>query len=581
MAFDIDIGYSSHIGSKEVNEDFCSAKAPDTQQQPWGTICAIADGVSAGGYGADAAQSMVMRLLGDYFDTPERWDTAAALESVIAKHNRWLLGINTSRAPDSGLTTLTALVLRGAGYTVAHVGDSRAYLLRDGQAIQLTTDHVSELPEMKHQLRRAVGAEEAVKVDYSQGVVQAGDVFLLLTDGVHGMIQPGRLAVFAQEGDAQSMSEQLVNAAIDLGGQDNASAVAVRVLGRFHDSLLAERETAHMLPLPPKLKAGEQIDGLLVMERLAQQGSRLHYQVRDPKSQRLFLLKTLHPRHEEDAAERELIAYEAWLAKRMQASAAASYLAVPQAAPPSGMAEHLYVLYEWHNGESLQQMLDTRGKLAVPQAISAASHTLKALALLHAQGVIHRDIKPANLHWGSDGALRVLELGVALSGKEPESTRLQHAGTPSYINPEQYGFSVQGDKPEKSADPQSDLYALGVTFYQLLTGKLPYGEVLPYQTTRYAKDPLPPSRHNPEIPAWLDHIVLKAVARNEHQRFASADEFLQALENGEAGPLDALSAPATLHSAPPSYWKLALGLSVLLNLLLVFWFVVWPKISAY
>jgi serine/threonine protein kinase len=140
---------------------------------------------------------------------------------------------------------------------------------------------------------------------------------------------------------------------------------------------------------------------------------------------------------------------------------------------------------------------------------------------------------------------------------------------------------VQGDKPEKSADPQSDLYALGVTLYQLLTGKLPYGEVLPYQTTRYAKDPLPPSRHNPEIPAWLDHIVLKAVARNEHQRFASADEFLLALENGEAGPLDALSAPATLHSAPLSYWKMALGLSVLLNLLLVFWFVVWPKISAY
>jgi serine/threonine protein kinase len=332
-----------------------------------------------------------------------------------------------------------------------------------------------------------------------------------------------------------------------------------------------------MLPLPPRLKAGEQIDGLLVMELVAQQGPHLHYQVRDSTSQRVFLLRTLHPQHEDDAPERELLAHEAWLAKRLQASDAASYLAAPQEAPPSGMAEHLYVLYEWHNGETLQHMLDTRGKLAVPQAISAAIHTLKALALLHAQGVIHRDIRPANLHWGSDGALRVLDLGVAVSGSEPESARQQQAGTPSYINPEQYGFSVQGDRPERSADPQSDLFALGVTLYQLLTGKLPYGEVLPYQTVRYAKDPLPPSRSNPEIPAWLDHTVLRAVARNEQQRFASADEFLQALDNGDGLPLDALSAPAAVHSNPPTYWRLALGVSVLLNLLLVFWFVILQK----
>jgi serine/threonine protein kinase len=573
MAFDIDIGFTSHPGRKEINEDFCSAKAPDVLQHPWGTICAIADGVSAGGHGRDAAQSMVMSLMGDYYETPENWEATVALERTIAKHNTWLMGINQSRAPESGLTTLTALVLRGHYYTVAHVGDSRAYLLRDGQAILLTTDHVNTLPDMKHQLRRAVGAEDTVKVDYVQGAAQVGDVFVLLTDGVHGMIQPSRLEVFAQEGDAQSMSEQMVTAAVDLGGQDNASAVVVRIMSGQTDSLLAENETAHMLPLPAKLNVGEQIDGMLVMDVLQTHGLHLLYQVRDPMSQRLFLLKTLHPKHEEDTAERELLAHEAWLAKRMQTSEAASYLAQVHEEPPSGMAEHLYVLYDWHNGETLQQMLDVHGKLSLEPALSAASHTLKALALLHAQGVIHRDIKPANLHWGSDGALRILDLGVALSGSEPESARLQHAGTPSYINPEQYGYSLQGDKPEKSADPQSDLFALGVTLYQLLTGKLPYGEVLPYQTVRYAKDPLPPSRSNPEVPAWLDHVVLKAIARNELQRFATAQDFLQALEGGANQPLDALSSASPPTRDPQALLKIALAGSVLLNLLFVLWFI--------
>jgi serine/threonine protein kinase len=285
----------------------------------------------------------------------------------------------------------------------------------------------------------------------------------------------------------------------------------------------------------------------------------------------------LHPAREHDAQERAMLAHEAWLAKRMQTSRAAEHLVHLHEQPPTGAASSFYLLYDWHGGETLQHKLDAQGKLGVQQAVSAAMQTLKALGRLHRQSVIHRDIKPANLHLGADAVLRVLDLGVALSGSEPEATRLHHAGTPSYINPEQFGYSVHGDGDAQAANAQSDLYALGVTLYQTLTGKLPYGDVLPYQTGRYFRDPTAPSRNNPEVPIWLDHIVLKAVARDYKLRFETAEEFALALERGASRPLSALSATPLLQRDPAALWKIALAMSVLFNLLLVYWLIFLPK----
>ena len=211
-----------------------------------------------------------------------------------------------------------------------------------------------------------------------------------------------------------------------------------------------------------------------------------------------------------------------------------------------------------------------------------AVQAARALAYLHRQGVIHRDVKPANLHQGEDGVLRLLDLGVALSGREPESACALHAGTPSFINPEQWGFRVRAggvdtDAPPEPADAGGDLFALGVTLYQLLTGKLPYGEVLPYQAGRYYRDPVAPSRHNPEVPIWLDHIVLKAVNRDRKQRFETAEELLLALERGASRPLTATPATPLIQRDPTVLWKLLLGFSALLNLMLIYWLLFLPK----
>ena len=586
MAFQLDIGFTSLAGKRPINEDFCAVMLPDAGQEAFGAICAIADGVSTGGKGKEAAQTTVMSLVRDYFGTPETWDTTVALDRVIGAHNTWLVGINKRRKTEVGLTTLTAVVLRGQTYTLAHVGDSRAYLLRDGELTQITTDHTPNHPDLRHQLLRAVGADERLLVDYAQGDMQVGDTFVLLTDGVHGSLSHRKLLALAQGADtqgadAQTCCDNLVQSALEHGSHDNVSALVVRVQGVLEASLRDENRASLALPIPRRLRVGDQLDGMLVTALVFDSGINILYQVRDPDSQRLYALKTLNPARENDFQERAMLAHEAWLAKRMQTSRAAEHLVHLHDGPPAQPASSFYLLYDWHSGETLAQLLGTRGKLGLQQSIAAASHTLKALGRLHRHGVIHRDIKPANLHLGSDGVLRVLDLGVALSGSEPKDSGDLHAGTPSYINPEQFGYSVHGDA---SAEPalaratsQSDLYAVGVTLYQCLTGKLPYGEVLPFQTGRYFRDPTSPSRISPEVPIWLDNIVLKAVARDQRQRFETAEEFLLALERGASRPIQAPIATPLMQRDATAIWKIGLALSVLFNVALVFWLLFLPK----
>ena len=220
-------------------------------------------------------------------------------------------------------------------------------------------------------------------------------------------------------------------------------------------------------------------------------------------------------------------------------------------------------------GRSFEQIIMERGALPLPEVLGVVEQVGSALQYTHRHGVVHRDIKPANLHLGDDGRWRVLDLGVALSGRESAAQRELHAGTPSYINPEQWDGAP--------ADAGSDLYALGVTLYRWLTGRLPYGEIEPYQAARYRRDPVAPSRIRPDVPIWLDHLVRKAVARDPRLRFETAEELLLALERGASRPVSAPAATPLIHRDPAALWKIGLAISLLLNALLLFWLLFLPR----
>ena len=294
MAFEIDIGFASLAGRKDINEDFCAALLPQKGEEGMGSIVAVADGVSAGGMGREAAQTTITSLVRDYYGTPETWDTTVALDRVIGAQNAWLAGINRRRQPAMGLTTLTALVLRGQSYTLAHVGDSRAYLLRAGHSQQLTQDHVVNHPDLKHQLLRCVGIEDHVVVDYLQGELLVGDVFVLVTDGVHGIVRgevfDKRLRTImdtTQGENAQEWSRKLVDMALADGSEDNVTALVVRVQGLMESTLEDAKRRAQTLPIPQRLRVGDVLDGWRVVQTVADNGINVLYQVREDAPRRI------------------------------------------------------------------------------------------------------------------------------------------------------------------------------------------------------------------------------------------------------------------------------------------------------
>ena len=580
MTFSLDIGYASARGPRPVNEDFGGVvQAPPADAQR-GLIAAVADGVSMGGQGLEAAQTTVMGLLGDFFATPATWETTVVLDRLIGAQNAWLADHNRRRqgsGAGAALTTLTALAVQGHTWTLAHVGDSRAWLLRaaspgsgsaqpaSDELTQLSTDHAFDQPDQRSRLTRAMGLDDGVRLDFLQGDVRIGDCFVLTTDGVHGSLKPTRLARLAREGSAQQASQALVDAALAAGSRDNATALVLRITGLDARQLPDELADGRRLAPLPRLKVGDVVDGYTITALVADTGLHLIYQARATGGVQLRALKTLHPARAHDPEERAMLAHEAWLGQRVCARGDAGFVRVHERAAD---ATALYTVFDWHQGRTLEQVLASGKRPPVADVVAAAVQLARAPGLLHRQGVVHRDIKPGNLHRGDDGQWRVLDLGVALSGREGAAQRELHAGTPSYMNPEQWDGAA--------ADAAGDLFALGVTLYQWLTGHLPYGEIEPFQSGRYRRDPTAPSRLRPDVPIWLDHLLRKAVARELALRFETAEELLLALERGASRPVSAPPATPLLRRDPAAAWKIGLAFSLLLNGLLVVWLLFLP-----
>ena len=201
----------------------------------------------------------------------------------------------------------------------------------------------------------------------------------------------------------------------------------------------------------------------------------------------------------------------------------------------------LIMIMELVSGETLRSKgLSTL--LSVPQVLRYARQILSALEYAHQRGVVHRDIKPSNIMITTEDEVKLLDFGIAISDRSAELTAPGFVvGSISYMSPEQ----ISGDK----ATARSDIYAVGVTLYEVLTGKLPVGGTSNFAIMRshLTEQPVAPAQLNVRLPAALSSAILKALEKRPEDRFASAQEFLTALDaTSGAGIEDVYSMPTSM-----------------------------------
>ncbi|HAG75940.1 MAG TPA: serine/threonine protein phosphatase, partial [Thauera sp.] len=376
-ALRVSLGHASAQGPRPRNEDFVGAATPEGEElEAKGMLLAVADGVGGHAHGREAAEQTVRSLLADYFSTPQTWSVDKSVDTVLGAVNRWLLGQSAKAREYAGMaTTLTAVVLRGRRYHVAHVGDSRAYRWRAGELLRLTEDHTWAHPEFDNVLRRAIGLEARLLVDHDDGELAAGDRFVLATDGVWTTLgDAGIAAVLQAQPDAQLAADALAQGALRRGATDNATALVANVDALPADNLRDRLADSHRLPLPPRLKPGQAIDGLRVEEVLHESRVTLLYRVTRLSSGEALVLKTLRPEADDDEAVSALVREE-WLARRVPGKG------FPRVCDHA--RAHLYYLMSWHEGETLKASLARGHRYEAHELVGIGRALLRRVAVLH------------------------------------------------------------------------------------------------------------------------------------------------------------------------------------------------------
>ena len=177
-----------------------------------------------------------------------------------------------------------------------------------------------------------------------------------------------------------------------------------------------------------------------------------------------------------------------------------------------------YIAMEYLDGRSLKELIVGRGPAPIKVAIDYARQILAAVGFAHKHGIVHRDIKPHNVLVGPEGRLKVTDFGIARSGASQMTEVGSIIGTAQYLSPEQ----ARG----APVDQTSDLYAVGVVLYEMLTGQVPFTGDTPLEIAmkHLSEIPKPPSELRPEVPHDLDSVVLRALAKDPSERYQSAEE---------------------------------------------------------
>lgn len=544
----------SRDGARD-NQDFHGAIVPGPPlSRVKGIAVALADGISSSEAGGIAAETAVSGFLDDFYATSETWSTRTSAERVIAATNAWLYaqtvqGRDRHDRDRGWVCTFDALIVKSNTAYVFHVGDARISRVRGTTVEPLTDEHRVRLSSTETHLARALGAGPRIDIDHATVPLEAGDVFVLATDGVHEWVSPAVVAdAVARHRDAlDDAAKAIVDEAARRGSGDDLTVQLVAI-ERLPDPDASEWLDAMAdLPLPPPFAAGQRIDGFELVREL-HATSRSHvWLARESASGAKVVLKT--PSTGRDGkTERERFLLQEWIARRIDDPH------VVRVHPVNGTRSALYVVTAFVDGQTLAQWLVDRGRPDLATVRAIVEQVATGLRAFHRQETLHLDLRPENVMIDGDGAVTIIDFGSARTAGLDEVQPLdaaEMAGTPQYAAPETF----LGDAPTIRAD----VFSLGAMAYRMLSGDFPYGTDVAKAKSRRAQRRL---RYRSvlaadrAIPAWVDGALRRAVRIDPADRYAEPAEFVHDLRVPNPSLVPDGGTP-WIERDPELFWKAA------------------------
>ena len=269
------------------------------------------------------------------------------------------------------------------------------------------------------------------------------------------------------------------------------------------------------------VRAGEKLDHYQIDRLVARSGMASIFQGTDLNTGQTVAIKIPHPEMECDPVFFERFQREEEIGKKLD------HPGVMKVFPNDGRRDQ-YIVMEWVQGRLLREILATTGKMPPERAIGLVIKMCRALDHIHSHGVVHRDLKPENIMVDEHDNIKIIDFGISANTGARRITFAKLTdtmGTPDYISPEQ----VKGGR----GDARSDVYAVGVMLYEMLTGTVPFTGSNPFaiMNDRLLNNPVPPRELNPEISPQLQEVLYRALERNPRNRYRSARDFANDLEH--------------------------------------------------
>ena len=468
------------------------------------TIAIVCDGVGSAIEGAQAAKRVTTYLMTNFKNRPLSWSIEKSIKSFIESINAILYQESMLNYERSELvTTLTIVVIEGNRLYGANVGDSRVYLLRDKKLSQLSQDHSMTEKGYENVLTQAIGITQDTNPYYFENNIQKDDKILLCSDGLYNVLNDEQLANNINLG--ASFCVKKASKSVDDNLEDDTTAVVVEIL----EENQVEKLKNLNLPIPKQLKIGDDIDGFVLEKSLILNNRTWLCN----KKSKQYILKFAPIEALDDEVVLDLFVKEAWNSKRLKAGF------FPKAIIPKKRSYRYYVM-EAIDAITLKEYIKKRN-LHIDDAVNLAKTLLSMSQYLLKFDLVHGDIKPENIMViVRDGKLifKIIDFG---SMTEIYSLNSK-AGTASYLAPERF----VGD----SINETTEIYAIGVTLYEALTRKYPYGEIEAFQNPIF-KIPKSPKLLNNNIPLWLESIIQRSIVVDTNLRYKNFSEMIYELDN--------------------------------------------------